>query len=311
MDPLSDALHAVRSRNGVLHRSQLRTPFGLLVDESCPLTVLLVTEGEAWIQLEGADPMPLARGVVHLVATSGPYRVLDRPGSPVRLLVKDQTVRTVDGAELPRAVDDLQCLVEEAEDEGAARTVLISGDYTVTPGIGRRLIEALPAVAAVALPDVAPLVGLLEAELDRSAAGRQPVLDRWLDLLLTAALRSWFEDAQTGPAWCGAMADPQLGAALRALHADPSDRWSVERLAQRSGMSRSAFAERFTAVLGVAPMTYLAELRMDLATDQLLSGSAPLTRIARDVGYANPYGFSAAYKRIRGRSPAQVRAGAA
>lgn len=212
-----------------------------------------------------------------------------------------------EGAFRPPA-DEVRCLVEEPGD--GTRTVMVSGNYAVAAGAGRRLLAALPRVARVGLPEVTHLVALLEAELERSAPGRQPVLDRWLDLVLTTALRAWADDASTGPAWAAAMADPQLGGVLRALHGDPARSWTVERMARVAGLSRSAFAERFTGLVGLAPLAYLTELRMDRATDLLLEDSAPLATVARAVGYANPYGFSAAYKRIRGIPPSQVRAAA-
>lgn len=308
MDPLTEALGAVRSRNGVLHRSVLRAPYGLLVDERSPLTVLLLLEGSGLLVLGDGEEVEVSPGIVHLVSCREPYRVLDAPGSRPRILVDRDGAHTLDGTPLPAAADDVRCLVEESGE--GPRTVMISGNYAVGAGAGRRLLEALPRVARVDLPEVTHLVALLEAELRRTAPGRQPVLDRWSDLLLTTALRSWVEDASTGPAWAAALADPQLGTVLRALHGDPARGWTVEGMARVAGLSRSAFAERFPAAVGLAPLAYLTELRMDRATDLLLEDSAPLARIARAVGYANPYGFSAAYKRLRGIPPSQVRTAA-
>lgn len=308
MDPLSDALGAVRSRDGVLHRSELCAPYGMLIDERSPLTVLLLLEGSGWLVFADGEEVELTRGVVHLVSCPEPHRVLDAPGSPVRILIDPEGARTVEGGRLPAPADEVRCLVEEPGD--GTRTVMVSGNYAVAAGAGRRLLAALPRVARVGLPEVTHLVALLEAELERSAPGRQPVLDRWLDLVLTTALRAWADNASTGPAWAAAMADPQLGGVLRALHGDPARSWTVERMARVAGLSRSAFAERFTGLVGLAPLAYLTELRMDRATDLLLEDSAPLATVARAVGYANPYGFSAAYKRIRGIPPSQVRAAA-
>lgn len=308
MDPLSDALGAVRSRDGVLHRSELCAPYGMLIDERSPLTVLLLLEGSGWLVFADGEEVELTRGVVHLVSCPEPHRVLDAPGSPVRILIDPEGARTVEGGRLPAPADEVRCLVEEPGD--GTRTVMVSGNYAVAAGAGRRLLAALPRVARVGLPEVTHLVALLEAELERSAPGRQPVLDRWLDLVLTTALRAWADDASTGPAWAAAMADPQLGGVLRALHGDPARSWTVERMARVAGLSRSAFAERFTGLVGLAPLAYLTELRMDRATNLLLEDSAPLATVARAVGYANPYGFSAAYKRIRGIPPSQVRAAA-
>lgn len=236
MDPLSDALGAVRSRDGVLHRSELCAPYGMLIDERSPLTVLLLLEGSGWLVFADGEEVELTRGVVHLVSCPEPHRVLDAPGSPVRILIDPEGARTVEGGRLPAPADEVRCLVEEPGD--GTRTVMVSGNYAVAAGAGRRLLAALPRVARVGLPEVTHLVALLEAELERSAPGRQPVLDRWLDLVLTTALRAWADDASTGPAWAAAMADPQLGGVLRALHGDPARSWTVERMARVAGLSQ-------------------------------------------------------------------------
>lgn len=306
MDVLSEVLAGVRTSDGVLHRSVLRVPYGLRIEERAPLTISLLLDGPAYVVFDDGEVVPMRPGVVYLIADPTPYTLADRPESPARLVVDAGGARTIDGVRLPPPVDDVRCLVEPAE--GSPTTTVVSGNYAVSDGMGRRLLQALPRACAIDVPETAGLVALLEAELDRGTLGRQPVLDRWLDLLLTAALRERFTDESTGPGWV-ATTDPVVGAALRAMHDAPASGWTVATLARAGGLSRSAFAERFSAHVGVPPMAYLAELRMDIATDLLLADRAPLTAIAQAVGYADPFGFSAAYKRVRGRSPAQVRAG--
>ncbi|MFV0429803.1 MAG: AraC family transcriptional regulator [Arachnia sp.] len=310
MDLLSEILAGVRTRDGVLHRSVLRTPFGLRVEERAPLTIVLLLDGTASIEFDDSEVVPLRPGVVYLIADPEPYLLVDKVGSTPRLVVDNTGVRTSEGAPLPPPEDEVRCLVESVED-GASTSTIISGNYTVSDGMGRRLLSALPRWCAVDLSETADMARMLDAELQRATAGRQPVLDRWLDLLLTAALRGWFTGPDTGPAWSAAATDPVIGPALRAVHNDPAAPWTVDRLAQVAAVSRSVFARQFAEVIGTPPMTYLAELRMDLATDLLLRDRQPLAAVARAVGYADPFGFSTAYKRIRGRSPAAVRAGSA
>ncbi|MFV0253878.1 MAG: AraC family transcriptional regulator [Beutenbergiaceae bacterium] len=310
MDLLSEVLAGVRTRDGVLHRSVLGVPFGLRIEERAPLTIVLLLDGPASIVFADGEAVQLRLGIVYLIAVPEAYLLVDAVGSVPRLVVDDTGVRTVEGVPLPPPVDEVRCLVESVEN-GRSTSTIISGNYAVSDGMGRRLLAALPRCCAVDLPETAEMARLLDAELHRATAGRQPVLDRWLDLLLTAALRGWFAEADTGPAWSAAATDSIIGPALRALHGDPAAAWTVVRLAEVAAVSRSAFAERFAQMVGIPPMTYLAELRMDLATDLLLRDRAPLAAVARAVGYADPFGFSAAYKRIRGRSPAAVRAGAA
>ncbi|MFV0534406.1 MAG: cupin domain-containing protein [Cumulibacter sp.] len=312
MDLLAQALAGIRSRDGVLHRSVLRRPFGLHIDERSPLTIIVFVNKSGYLTFADGEQHRIEAGVVHLVTELEPYELRDRPESALRLYITDTGVVRSDGTPLPMPRDDVECLIEESVN-GDAHTTVISGNYLVGAGIGQRVLSGLPRIVAVDLPGTPHFVAILEAALGastgrHSSSGRQPVLDRWLDLLMTAAIRHYLADTETGPAWNLALADPQIGVALEAMHAQPSAPWTLDTLARISRMSRSTFAERFAGVLGDPPRSYLTQLRMELATDLLIESDTPLAGIAAAVGYANPFGFSAAYKRERGLSPAAVRA---
>lgn len=100
-----------------------------------------------------------------------------------------------------------------------------------------------------------------------------------------------------------------MGPALTAIHSDPARPWTVEKLAAVGGASRAAFARRFAEVVGQPPMTYLTEWRLDVAADLLRDGDATVASVARQVGYANPFALSVAFKRVRGVTPRQHRRG--
>jgi AraC-like DNA-binding protein len=99
-----------------------------------------------------------------------------------------------------------------------------------------------------------------------------------------------------------------VGTALRLLHADPAAPWTVASLADRTGVSRSTLAKRFADLVGEPPLTYLTRWRMTLAADLLVEqGATTVGEIARSVGYSDPFGFSAAFKRVRGANPSEFR----
>ncbi len=100
-----------------------------------------------------------------------------------------------------------------------------------------------------------------------------------------------------------ALADPHLGRAIEAMHADPAHRWTLAGLASRAGLSRSIFAQRFRARVGETPIGYLAQWRMMLATDRLTSGREPLGNIASALGYESENAFNTAFRRVIGCSP--------
>jgi AraC-like DNA-binding protein len=107
--------------------------------------------------------------------------------------------------------------------------------------------------------------------------------------------------------WSAALHDPATAAALSCIHADPAYRWTVEELATRAGLSRSAFARRFTALVGRPPLAYLSWWRMTLAARLLRESDAPLSTVARQTGYTSEFAFANAFKREYGVAPGRYR----
>ena len=129
--------------------------------------------------------------------------------------------------------------------------------------------------------------------------------------MFVEALRRYLEalpPSQTG--WLAGLRDPLVGQALAALHADPQDEWTVERLARLVGVSRSILAERFTEMVGHPPMQYLALWRMQLAS-RLLAEGGQVASVAAAVGYESEAAFSRAFKKLVGQAPATWRREAA
>jgi AraC-like DNA-binding protein len=135
------------------------------------------------------------------------------------------------------------------------------------------------------------------------------VLDRLLDLLLVAALRAWFSRPDVeAPSWYRAHRDPVVGPALRLLHNQPEQAWTVAALAEATHVSRATLARRFTELVGEPPMTFLTEWRIALAADLLCEPGATVGSVAHRVGYSSPFALSTAFKRARGISPKEHRA---
>jgi AraC-like DNA-binding protein len=123
-------------------------------------------------------------------------------------------------------------------------------------------------------------------------------------MMLIQALRLHMaEGLKGGVGWLFALADKQMGAAINAMHEHPAQRWTLQLLASRAGMSRSSFALRFKQTIGASPMKYLARWRMLLAGDRLANCSDPISVIALSLGYESESAFSTAFKRVMGCSP--------
>ncbi|CAL9326970.1 MULTISPECIES: AraC family transcriptional regulator [Streptomyces] len=305
MDAVSQLLGEVRARGAVFRQTIMRPPWALRMASGAPLTLALMLRGRAWIVPDEHEPVPVGVGDIAVVRGDAPYTVADDPAStPSAVVTGADYCPGAEGVE-PAAGPARTCGTPA---DGAP--VLLSGAFERRGELSDRLVRVLPPVLVVPGENspYAP-VELVAQEIARERPGRQLVLDRLLDLMLVSALRGWFDDPDAGaPAWCSALDDPVVGAALRSLHAAPDRPWTVADLAAEVGVSRAALARRFTALVGEPPMAYLTSWRIALAADLLRQSDLTVGTIARKVGYANAFALSVAFKRLRGTRPSDFRA---
>ncbi|MFV2145901.1 AraC family transcriptional regulator [Isoptericola sp. G70] len=308
MDVVSGLLDGPRARGAFLLRSHLRAPWSMRIEDEAPLTIVPVLRGSAWVGPTGSQDdggTSVEAGDVVLLRGPEHYVIADSPTTAPTVVVGPSDVcRAIDGGPSPMTVFGVRSWGNNLDGE----TVIITGTYPLDGAVGRRLLRVLPHRVVLRRGDVDPtLVDLLAREVVQDLPGQEAVLDRLLDLLLITCLRAWLDHPQ-GPGWYRADADPAVGVAMRLIHHDPARPWTVETLAREVGLSRAAFARRFTELVGEPPMAYLTGWRLDLAADMLLADDgATLTSVARAVGYASPFALSAAFKRVRGVSPAEHR----
>lgn len=191
-------------------------------------------------------------------------------------------------------------------------TTFFCGAYRFEGDLCGGLLAGLPGLTVVRPQAGSPLRGALDvfsSELLHDAPGQQALLDSLLNVVLVQALREQLaSDLAAAPAWFRATSDPAIGAALRAIHADPQRAWTVADLAAAATLSRATFARRFSALLGMAPLAYVTDWRMALAREQLRAGDAGLAVVARSLGYASEFSFAATFKRHHGIAPGRWRA---
>lgn len=177
-------------------------------------------------------------------------------------------------------------------------------------GANHPLARALPPVVVLPLarvPSLAAALDLLFQEADQLRCGNRLMVDRLFEVVLLQLLRWLLDHGEEGGVSVGVvsgLADPQLARALTAMHERPQTPWTVEMLAEQAAMSRSAFANRFKRVVGIAPADYLTDWRMSLAKKQLQQGRA-VKLIAQEMGYANASALSRVFAQRMGMSPRQ------
>lgn len=301
-DPLGEALHFLRMSGVFYCRSELTEPWGATMPAlpDC-LMFHAVTSGRCWLEVEGVEPRLLQPGDLAVVPHGRGHTLFSAPG-----------------AEAPDLFDLPRELISERYEllrhgGGGAATTLICGAVRFDHPAALHLVSLLPRILGIEA-STAPHMDWMQSTLRLMAMearemrpGGETVVTRLADILVIQAIRSWIAQdpaAQTG--WLGALQDKQIGRAIAHLHRDPARAWTLASLAAEVAMSRSAFAARFTALVGMPAMQYLAQWRMNVALTRLKENDTPLGDLAGRVGYQSEAAFSRAFKRFAGVSPGAV-----
>ena len=313
MDALSQTLGAVRLVGAIFLHGRFTAPWCYQsphADAAAPyleptaervVIFHLITEGECWVELGDAPPMRLVAGDAVLFPQGDAHRMGSQPG-----------LQPASGARLNEVLARRPRLLSYGG--GGATTKLVCGYLACDARLARMLLAGLAPVVKVSVRGSNAGVWL-EASLRYALAearsprpGGQGVLAKLAEVLFIEVLRIHMNeqaDGRTG--WLAGVNDRTVGAALRALHAEPARAWTLEELARAASSSRSVLAKRFQQLVGLAPMQYLAQWRMLLATNLLVRSNAPLARIAEEVGYQTDTAFSRAFRREYGLPPAAWR----
>ncbi|MFD8562960.1 DUF4158 domain-containing protein [Streptosporangium canum] len=191
-------------------------------------------------------------------------------------------------------------------------TVLLSGTYPIDQRQCHPVVNDLPEIIHLPAhlgqhPPLRTAIGQISEEIRHPSIGSDGVLSALLETLLLYILRAWYQDHGTGPGWGPALNDPAISTVLCRIHHNPERQWTVEGLGAEAGLSRAAFARRFTALVGQPPLTYLTWSRMGVAAQMLRNSDAPLGTVAQRVGYTSEFAFSNAFKRTHGAAPGAYR----
>lgn len=293
---LGDLIASLRLTTILYGRIELGAPWGLAM-EAGPLAYLYVVgRGGAELVVDG-HTHGLSSGDVALLPAGHAHVLRDGHGAPLHWLDSAEC-RRAEGAPL------------QLGGQGA-RTTLVAGAFRIGAAVRSPLFSSLPPVLHVATTDpraspwLPSTVQLLLAESGGRTPGGSVVVSRLVDILLVQALRSFIATEHTH-GLC-ALADPQIGKALRRIHEAPATPWTLATLATAVGMSRSSFAERFHARVGEPALAYVSRWRMTLAAGLLQDVDLPIDAIAGQVGYASEAAFHRAFKRWSGATPAAFR----
>ncbi len=303
LDPLGEALHFLRMSGIFYCRSEFTAPWALALPAFADCVMFhIVTEGQCWLEVDGAARHLLRPGDLALVPHGEGHRLASEPGTQAAKLF-----------DLPREeVGDRYELLRHGG--GGAQAIVICGVVRFDHPAARQLIRLLPKQINVngwsssEMDWIQSTLRLMANEARELRAGGETVITRLADILVIQAIRSWIASdpaAQTG--WLGALRDKQIGRAIALIHRHPGTAWTLASLAARVGMSRSAFAERFTQLVGESAMHYVLKWKMHTASIWIKENDVTLSEVAARLGYESEAAFSRAFKRVVGVSPGAAR----
>ncbi|GLY29258.1 AraC family transcriptional regulator [Kineosporia sp. NBRC 101731] len=297
-DPLSDTLALIDARCVVSGGFTAGGTWGLRFWPQAQLKLVAVARGSLWLSVdEGPEPVLLRTGDVAVVNGWRQVVLADDPQS--------------ENADLTEAFTSSETgVISVAEGEEVA----VVGGHVEVNRMGEELLLAvLPQITCIrAVAEEAHAIGWLLQRILREMTTNPPgssfVAHQHAQLLLAEVFRAYLADVTSLPVgWLRVIAEPGLGPALRAMHADPGRDWSLAELARLATMSRTTFIDRFKATAGVPPMTYLQQWRIRLAERELGTSTTSVTDLAAALGYKSNSAFSTAFKAATGLSPRHFR----
>lgn len=303
-DRLARVLGTLRMRSTFCSHSEFGDPWSLempAIADSVSFHVLIA--GSCWLRLPGEDAVELAAGDLALVPHGRGHDLLSDPAAP-----RGPRVDLLPQEYLGESYSVLRY-------GGAGPTTrLICGIVGFDDPAARQLVRSLPALLRVSgdeagvASSVRDTLRLIAAELAHPQPGAETVATRLADVLVVQAIRSWMNsDAEAGAGWLRSLRDERIGRVIEAIHADPGEEWTLERLARVAGMSRSSFSARFTDLVGEAPIAYLTRWRMAIAQSRLRDTEVTAATLAGELGYRSEAAFNRAFSRIVGTTPGAVR----
>lgn len=316
MDALSDVLRVMRLTGGVFLHAEFFAPWCIssqVAPEHCapvlgPASHLIlyhyVVEGALRLRVEGdrGELFALEAGELLLLPRNDPH-----------LMGSDLGLRPVMGREIiqPPSAGGLYTIRHGGD---GARTRMVCGFLGCDSAESNPVLATLPAVLKLSLDRggaaewVRSTFHYAAEEVAAGRPGSETVLAKLSELLFVETVRRYVEtlpESQTG--WLAGLRDTHVARALALLHRDIARSWTLDDLGRETGLSRSALASRFIRLMGVPPMHYLANWRMQVAAQQLRNTSASLAQIAEMTGYESEAAFSRAFKKAVGTAPATWR----
>lgn len=306
-DLINELLRGMRLRGVEYRRIQAGPPFGLgFADKPGYAWFHFLAAGNAVLRMDDGPLYELSAGNAVFISHGAGHQLLSSPDVAV------QDIDSLDAAPLGDAVSAVEAGLEG---DVAPAALFFSACMEFELGSIQGLGKLMPGLMLIdargqRYPGLMPILATMEREVSAARVGFAGILARLADVVAAMVVRGWVECAcSNASGLVAALRDPRLARALLALHQQPGRDWSVAQLAAQCHTSRSVFADRFQATIGIPPLRYATELRMRLASQWLTLERLSIEEVAQRLGYTSQAAFSRAFKRITGQPPGASRLG--
>ncbi|KIO49664.1 AraC family transcriptional regulator [Nitrosospira sp. NpAV] len=291
-DPLSEVVRLLRPRAAFANIISGKGNWAVRYSEYGLPSFCIVLDGSCLLTVDGHEPITISAGDFILLPTTPAFTISSFVPAPLVYLD-------------PNKVANVHSELRYGEPEDPPDMRSLGGSFLFDCSDPGLLVSLLPKVVhvrdSVRLSQLVQMVG--EESADQKP-GSEFVLSRLVELLLVEAMRSAAAE-NAPPGLLRGLGDERLARALKQMHARIDHSWTVDQLARIAALSRSAFFERFTRRVGVAPMEYLLAWRMEIAKELLGNNELAVSEVAERVGYGSTSTFSVAFSRHVGQPPSQ------
>lgn len=202
----------------------------------------------------------------------------------------------------------------ELNPDDEKQTTILCGIVKIAHPAGEMLINEMPGIIVMKQNEhmfggmMNEIVRLIAREAAGEFIGGETVITRLADVLVIQAIRNWIESSQSFESkWINAIKDEKIGKALLEIHNRPQEPWTIESLGKEIGMSRTAFSNRFSEIVGEPVLSYLTNWRMNLAAMRVKDGEKVDLDFVESLGYKSESAFRRTFKKVIGKNISEIK----
>lgn len=301
-DTLADVLKSIRLSGSAYFCSDFTSPWGMDIEASSQGLFHVVINGSCYLQLADSDELiHLQQGDIVAFPTGGAHWISDQEESA--RLPGTKVVENIRAGNNPFVSSAISTF----------NSTIMCGSFAYDQSIKHPFLSDLPCfihIEVILTPELnwlRDLVKVLSNEARNQSPGSSLIVDRLTEILFIQLMRYYMHNSDKDMGYLVALGDDQIGKALNLIHGEKDATLTVEGLADAVALSRTAFSEKFSKMVGMPAKSYLLNWRMQRAKMHLQEQNIPMVAVAENAGYASEASFSKAFKRFFSLTPGQAR----